>query len=68
MLRLFRGAALSSIKGGMPVAVLERTIILYHDEEVWKQRLAVSDDELLFLPWARTANSRAFTDTEFAQP
>jgi hypothetical protein len=32
--KLFRGAALSGIKSGMPIAVQELTIVLYQDEEL----------------------------------
>ena len=38
---MFRGLAVSGIKSGMPVALLERTIILYRDEDLWKKRLQV---------------------------
>jgi hypothetical protein len=42
--RLIRGMVVSSIKGSMALTLQERTLVLYHDETVWKERLAVSDD------------------------
>jgi hypothetical protein len=70
--KLFRGAALSSVKSGMPAAVQERSIILYRDEEVWKQRLTVSDDKRAYVlalgadGRIRWMSARAFSDSEFA--
>lgn len=42
--KLFRGMALSGIKGSMPIPMQDRTIVLYRDETLWKQRLAFSED------------------------
>jgi hypothetical protein len=39
--RILRGAALAGIRSGMPSALQERTIPLYRDEDLWKQRLQV---------------------------
>ncbi|MGC1463175.1 MAG: hypothetical protein WA802_13310 [Terracidiphilus sp.] len=42
--RLFRPAAISGIRGGMPLAMQDRTILLCRDESLWKQRLQVTDE------------------------
>jgi len=41
---LFRAMAVSAIKDGMPTALQNRTIILYQDENLWKQRLQVANE------------------------
>lgn len=41
--RLVRGMAVSGIKKGMPSALHARTILLYRDEKLWKQRLHIVD-------------------------
>jgi hypothetical protein len=41
--RLFRSVAVSGIRGGMPLFMQDRTILLYQDESLWKQRLQVTD-------------------------
>ena len=33
----------------MPSSVQDRTIVLYHDEALWKQRLAVSEDSRAYV-------------------
>ena len=40
--KLFRGMAVSGMKSGVPEAQWDRTLVLYKDEDAWKQRLAVS--------------------------
>jgi hypothetical protein len=47
--KLFRGMALSGIKGSMPIAMQDRTVVLYRDETLWKQRLAFSDDSRAYV-------------------
>lgn len=42
--KIFRGLAISGIKSSMPVSVQNRTIVLYRDERLWRQRLAVKDE------------------------
>lgn len=42
--RLFRSVAVSDIRGEMPLVVQKRTILLYRDESLWKQRLRVTDE------------------------
>jgi hypothetical protein len=42
--RLFRPAAISGIRNGIPLAMQDRTILLYQDEGLWKQRLQVTDE------------------------
>lgn len=41
---LFRDMAVSGIKDGMPPALQDRTILLYRDENLWKQRLQIADE------------------------
>ncbi len=47
--KLFRGMALSGIKGSMPIAMQDRTLVLYRDEALWKQRLAFSEDSRAYV-------------------
>lgn len=42
--RLFRSVAVSGIRDGMPLFMQDRTILLYQDEILWKQRLQVTDE------------------------
>ncbi len=42
--RLFRPVAISGIRGGIPLAMQDRTMLLYRDENLWKQRLQVTDE------------------------
>jgi hypothetical protein len=71
--KIFRGLAISGIKSSMPISVQDRTIVLYRDEELWKQRLAVRDDRrayvLLLGPsgHVRWVNSGAFSDAMYAR-
>ncbi|MHB1857891.1 MAG: hypothetical protein ACYCPM_10700 [Acidobacteriaceae bacterium] len=57
----------------MPVSVQDRTIVLYRDEELWEQRLTVTDINrayvLLLGPSGnvRWVNSGAFSDTMYAR-
>jgi len=41
--RLFRSLALAGIRGGIPPALQARTMILYRDESLWKQRANLAD-------------------------
>lgn len=71
--RLFRGAAVAGIRTSMPRAVQDRTIVLYKDEALWKERLAVGDASrayvILLGPGGhlRWRNSSAMSATEFAR-
>jgi ATP10 protein len=47
--KLFRGMALSGIKSSMPSTMQDRTIVLYRDEKLWKQRLAFSEDSRAYV-------------------
>ena len=73
MPKLIRGMAVSSMKSNMPLAVQDRTIVSYVDEAVWKQRLAVSDDNRAYLflldpdGRIRWSNSVGFTDSEYTR-
>jgi ATP10 protein len=70
--RLIRSIVVSSMKNNMPPAVQERTIVSYQDEALWRQRLAVSDDNRAYIflldreGRLRWNNSAAFTDSEYA--
>ena len=71
--KLFRGTVMSSIRSSMPLSMQDRTIVLYEDAKLWKQRLAASDDSraYVFLLGAdghiRWSNSASFTDSEYAR-
>jgi hypothetical protein len=41
---LFRAMAVTGIKDGMPLALKDRTILLYRDEDLWRQRLQVTNE------------------------
>lgn len=71
--KLFRGMAVSGIRSSMPPPLQDRTIVLYKDEELWKGRLAVSDDQRAYvvllgpddhLVWS---NSSAFSDSQYEE-
>lgn len=70
--KLFRGMALSGIKSSMPIPVQGRTIVVYSDEKLWKQRLAFSDDSrayvILLGPDSRIrwSSEGAFTEPSYA--
>lgn len=71
--KLVRGMALSGIKGSMPPPMQDRTIVLYRDEALWKQRLAFSDDSRAYLillgPDGRMlwSSDGQFTDSDYAR-
>lgn len=41
---LFRAMAISGIKDEMPGALQDRTILLYRDEALWRQRLQLANE------------------------
>jgi hypothetical protein len=41
---LFRAMAVSGIKNEMPTALQGRTILLYRDENLWRQRLQIANE------------------------
>ena len=43
--KLFRGMAVSGMKGGIPKAQWDASIVLYRDEALWKSRLGVTHDK-----------------------
>jgi predicted transcriptional regulator len=55
----------------MPVAVQDRTIVLYRDEQLWKQRLEVKDESRAYVVLLdrsgtiRWMNSGAFSDSTY---
>jgi hypothetical protein len=70
--KLFRSMAISGMKKNMPLAVQDRAIVSYQDEAIWKQHLAVSDENRAYIVLLgpdgriRWRNSAAFTDSEYA--
>ncbi len=70
---LFRGMALSGIKSGIPSSMQDRTVVLYKNEELWKQRLDVTDENRAYLVLVgpdghiRWKNSAGFTGGAYAQ-
>jgi hypothetical protein len=71
--KLFRGMATSGMKRNMPLSLQERTLVLYQDEELWKQRLAVSDESRAYIVLLRPdgrihwINPGTFTDSEYGR-
>jgi hypothetical protein len=71
--KLFRGLAVSSIKSSMPVPMQDRTVVLYSDEKLWKQRVAFSEDSrayvILLGPDGRIrwSSKEEFTESSYAQ-
>jgi ATP10 protein len=71
--KLFRGLAVSSIKGSMPVPMQDRTFVLYSDEKLWKQRVAFSGDSRAYVILLgpdgriRCSSKEAFTEPSYAQ-
>jgi hypothetical protein len=71
--KLFRGMALSGIKSNMPIAMQDRTVVLYRDETLWKQRLAVSEDSRAYVVLLDSGgriqwkSEGAFTEAAYAQ-
>jgi hypothetical protein len=69
--KVFRQLAVSGIKSSMPVSVQDRTIVLYRDEQLWKQRLAVKDESRAYVVLLdpsgtiRWINSGAFSDATY---
>lgn len=47
--RLFRAMAVSGIRSGMPLAMQDRTILMYGDEALWKQRFQITDEGRAFV-------------------
>jgi hypothetical protein len=71
--KLFRGMALSGIKSSMPSSMQDRTVVLYRDEALWKQRLDFSADNHAYvvligsdgrIAWRSEA---AFTEAAYKQ-
>jgi hypothetical protein len=70
---LFRGMALSGIRGGMPPGLQDHTVVLFRDESLWKQYLTAADEShayvMLLGPEGRILwlSHRAFTDDQYRQ-
>lgn len=71
--KLFRGMAVAGMKSSIPVSAQSQTMVLYKDEKVWEQRLAVGDESRAYvlllgsdgrLHWR---NSGTFSNVEYAQ-
>ncbi|MHB1938026.1 MAG: hypothetical protein ACYCOR_15760 [Acidobacteriaceae bacterium] len=69
--KIFRRLAVAGIKTSMPVSVQNRTIVLYRDEEAWKQQLAVTDASRAYVVaidqagTIRWVNSSSFSDASY---
>jgi hypothetical protein len=69
--KIFRRLAIAGIKSSMPVSVQNRTIVLYRDEQLWRQRLAVKDESRAYVMLLdrsgaiRWMNSGAFSDSRY---
>jgi ATP10 protein len=69
--KVFRRLAVSGIKSSMPVSAQDRTIVLYRDEQLWKQRLAVKDESRAYVVLLdpsgtiRWISSGAFSDATY---
>ena len=71
--KIFRRLAISGIKSSMPVSVQDRTIVLYRDQQLWKQRLAVKDEGRAYVVVLdrsgiiRWMNSGAFSEVTYGR-
>lgn len=71
--RLVRSVAVSGVKGNMPQALWPATILLFKDEALWKERLAVSVDSHCYIVLLDDAahiswmSSGPFTEKEYAE-
>ena len=69
--KIFRHLAISGIKSSMPVGEQNETIVLYRDEHLWKQRLAVKDESRAYVVLLdrsgtlRWINSAKFSDDTY---
>lgn len=69
--KLFRRLAIAGIKSSMPVSVQNRTIVLYKDDQLWRQRLGVKDESRAYVVLLdrtgiiRWMNSGAFLDSTY---
>ncbi|HTV05330.1 MAG TPA: hypothetical protein VME86_08170 [Acidobacteriaceae bacterium] len=70
--RLFRSMAVSGIRHGMPPTLQSRTILIYRDEDLWKQRLQITDTNhvcvILLGPngHIQWTSSTGFTDAQYS--
>jgi hypothetical protein len=69
--KMMRGMVMLGIKSSMPVAIQERTLVLYQDEELWKLRLTFSDDKQAYVLLLgadgriRWKSTRGFAESEY---
>jgi hypothetical protein len=47
--KIFRRLAISGIKSSISVSAQDRTIVLYRDEQLWRQRLGVKDENRAYV-------------------
>ena len=66
--RLFRPMAVSAIRTGMPPVMLDRTLLLYQQQNLWEQRLQVADESYAFvLVLGRARDLRWMTSGPFTE-
>jgi hypothetical protein len=69
----FRAVAVASMRSAMPHAVQDRTILVYQDEALWKQRLGANDDAHAYIILLgadgriRWSNSASYSDSGYEQ-
>ncbi|MGC1784270.1 MAG: hypothetical protein WA708_17235 [Acidobacteriaceae bacterium] len=69
---LFRPMAVAGMRTSMPQSMQDRTLVSYRDENLWKERLHVSDDSRAYVivlgphGHIRWRNSGRFTNAEYA--
>lgn len=65
--RMFRSFAVSGIRGGMPPVMLDRTLLLYHQQTSWEQRLHVTDESYAYV-LRRDGHIRSIFPGPFSDP
>lgn len=71
--RLLRGVIVSELNRTVPPSMRDETIVSYQNEDLWKQRLAVTDDSRAYVFLLDTSghirwrNSGAFSDAEYTK-
>jgi len=71
--KLVRGMAVSGIKSGIPKSAWDRTLLVYHDEALWRSRLSVANDSHCYLvvingdSRVQWLGSGPFSDSAYAQ-
>lgn len=71
--RIIRGMVVSAIKSAMPPDMHDRTIILFRDEQSWRQQLQLSDESHACVALIRAdgslqwMNSESLSDARFSE-